>query len=92
VTDTDCDVVIVGSGPAGATVARTLTENGRSVVVLDKGRNHLLSLEPPFGPLGHFSNDELKCVHRHFLGPDPVVEPRTFRRSPADGERLVVST
>ena len=57
-------------------------------MVLEKGRNHLLSLEAPFGPLGHFSNDELKFTQRHILGPDPWLEPRTFRRTEIDGERI----
>ena len=86
----DCDAVVVGSGPAGATVADVLTAAGWSVIVLEKGRNHLLDLEPPFGPLGHYSNDEVKFVQRHFLGPDPITEPRTFRRTADDGDRLMV--
>jgi len=84
----DCDAAIVGSGPAGATAAHVLTEAGWSVIVLEKGRNHLLDLEPPFGPLGAVSNDELKLTRRHFLGPDPWLEPRTYRRSASDGDRL----
>lgn len=86
----DCDAVIVGSGPAGSTAADTLTAAGWSVIVLEKGRNHLLALEAPFGPLGHLSNDEIKFTRRHFLGPDPIVEPRAYRRSPGDGDRLLV--
>ena len=86
----DCDAVIVGSGPGGSTVAEVLTAAGWSVIVLEKGQNHLLDLAPPYGPLGHFSNDEVKCVQRHFLGPDPISEPRTFRRAEADGDRLMV--
>jgi gluconate 2-dehydrogenase alpha chain len=86
----ECDAVVVGSGPGGATAADVLTGAGWSVVVLEKGRNHLLSLEAPYGPLGHFSNDEVKLFRRHFLGPDPLVEPRTFRRSEDDGDRLFV--
>src|SRR4051812_31080446 len=39
--------------------------------------------------MDHFSNDEVKSVQRYFLGPDPLVEPRTFRRSEADGDRLM---
>ena len=89
-SDRDCDVVIVGSGPSGATAADLLTAHGRTVIVLEKGANHLLELEAPFGPLGHSANDELKSVHRHLLGPDPLVEPRTFRRHEADGDRLLV--
>jgi gluconate 2-dehydrogenase alpha chain len=80
----DCDAVIVGSGPAGATAAEVLTGAGWSVIVLEKGRNHLLALESPFGPLGEVSNDEVKFTRRHFLGPDPLLEPRVFRT--ADGE------
>lgn len=86
----DADAVIVGSGPAGATTADVLTAAGWSVIVLEKGRNHLLALEAPFAPLGHLSNDEIKHQRRHFLGPDPLVEPRTFRRRESDGERLLV--
>lgn len=35
--DDSADVVIVGSGPAGATAARWFAETGRSVVVLEEG-------------------------------------------------------
>jgi choline dehydrogenase-like flavoprotein len=84
----DVDAVVIGSGPAGATAADVLTNAGWSVVVLEKGRNHLLALDAPFGPLGHVSNDELKFMRRHFLGPDPFLEPRTYRNREDDGDRL----
>ncbi len=65
-----------------------LTSAGWNVVVLEKGSNHLLSLEAPYEPLGHISNDEIKFMRRHFLGPDPFLEPRTYRNEEADGDRL----
>ena len=80
---------IIGTGPAGATAADVLTGAGWSVIMLEKGRNHLLALDAPFGPLGHVSNDEIKFFRRHFLGPDPFLEPRTYRRDDADGDRAV---
>ena len=82
------DVVIVGSGPGGATAAEILTAQGKSVCILEKGRNHLLSIDSPFDGLGRMSNDEIKFGRRHFLGPDPLLEPKTYRRSIADGERI----
>ena len=89
-TDSDADAVIVGSGPGGSTVADVLTGAGWDVIVLEKGRNHLVELAPPYAPKGDFSNDELKFARRHFLGPDPLTEPRTYRRSEADGDHLMV--
>src|ERR1035437_9674315 len=73
------DAIIVGSGPGGSTVADILTAAGWSVVIFEKGRNHLLDLEHPYRLADDFSNDEIKFINRHFLGPDPFLEPRTFR-------------
>lgn len=84
----DADIVIVGSGPGGATFADVATAAGWTCVVLEKGRNLLVDLEPPHEPLGHFSNDEIKFGPRHVLGPDPLLEPRSYRRDEADGARL----
>ena len=86
---TDCDAIIIGSGPGGATVADVLTAAGWSVIVLEKGRNHLVDLQAPHEPLRHFANDEIAFTRRHLLGPDPLLEPRTYRRSTGDGNRIL---
>ena len=43
----DFDAIIVGSGPGGSTAADVLTAAGRSVVIFERGRNHLIDLENP---------------------------------------------
>jgi len=84
------DAIIVGSGPGGATAADVLTAAGWSVVIFEKGRNHLIDLADPSRLLGDFSNDEIKFIERYFLGPDPFLEPRTFRVGPEDGDHAFV--
>ena len=84
------DAVIVGSGPGGSTVADVLTAAGWTVTIIEKGRNHLLDPDDLTRPASDFSNDEVKFRSRYFLGPDPLVEPRTFRSSDEDGERTFV--
>ena len=83
----DFDAVIIGSGPGGSTAADILTAAGWSVVIFEKGRNHLIDLADPSRLAGDFSNDEIKFMFRHFLGPDPLLEPRSFRRTEASGDR-----
>src|ERR1700694_603126 len=84
------DAVIVGSGPSGSTAADVLTSAGWSVVIFEKGRNHLIDLADPSQLLHDYSNDEIKFLYRHFMGPDPILEPRSFRTSEEDGERTHV--
>jgi gluconate 2-dehydrogenase alpha chain len=84
------DAVIVGSGPGGSAVADVLTRAGWSVVIIEKGRNHLLDPDDLTKPAADYSNDELKFIYRHFLGPDPLIEPRTFRRGEDEGDHLYV--
>ena len=67
-----------------------LTRAGWSVVIMEKGRNHLLDPDDLTRPAGDYSNDEIKFVSRYFLGPDPLVEPRAFRRSADEGEHTHV--
>jgi len=73
----DFDAIIIGSGPGGSTAADILTAAGMSVVIFEKGRNHLIDLDDPNRLAEDFSNDEIKFMFRHFLGPDPLLEPRT---------------
>ena len=87
-TTPEFDAIIIGSGPGGATAAEILTAAGKSVCILEKGRNHLLALDAPFAGLGRMSNDEIKFGRRHFLGPDPLLEPKTYRRRETDGDRV----
>jgi gluconate 2-dehydrogenase alpha chain len=90
VTAAGADAVIIGSGPGGATAAEVLTRAGWSVVIMEKGRNHLLDPADPTRPAGDYSNDEIKFISRYFLGPDPLVEPRAFRRNADEGEHTHV--
>ena len=77
----DFDAIIIGSGPAGSTAAEILT-GPALVLIFERGRNHLIDLDNPAVLPQRFSNDELKYLTRHFLGPDPWAEPRTFGRPP----------
>jgi choline dehydrogenase-like flavoprotein len=53
-TDTyETDVVVVGSGPAGAGVARDLTRGGHHVTVLEMGRDRAPTGKPVRGALHH---------------------------------------
>ena len=35
----DCEVLVVGGGPAGSTIAALLAERGRDVILAEKGRH-----------------------------------------------------
>jgi len=82
----DFDAIVIGSGPGGSTAADELTAAGWSVVIFERGRNHLIDLDDPHRLATDYSNDEIKFLERHFLGPDPFLEPRTFRRTGFDGD------
>jgi choline dehydrogenase-like flavoprotein len=71
-------------------VADVLTSAGWSVVIFEKGRNHLIDIDDPSRLKGDYSNDEIKFTIRHFLGPDPFLEPRTFRSHEGDGNHAFV--
>src|SRR3984885_8103893 len=77
----EVDFLVIGSGAAGAVMAKQLAVAGFSVVVMEQG---------PWGAYGHeqdYSKDELS---NHFPAEDDMLlsDPRrqvnTFRRSAAD--------
>ncbi len=84
------DAVVIGSGPGGSAAADVLTAAGWTVAIVEKGRNHLLDPDDLTRPASDYSNDEIKFLSRFFLGPDPLVEPRTFRTGHEDGDRVHV--
>ena len=83
----DFDAIVVGSGPGGSAAADVLTAAGWSVCMFERGRNHLIDVDDPHRLLSDYSNDEIKFTERYFLGPDPFLEPRTFRLSDGHGDR-----
>ena len=72
-TDTEVDFVVIGSGPAGASVARELTRKGFDVVVLEQGRK--------VGP-EDIEHDELGAFEWPRWTNDPAVSPQTYRKTP----------
>ena len=72
-TDTAVDFVVIGSGPAGGSVARELTRKGFDVVVLEQGRM--------VGP-DDMDHDELGAFRWPRWTNDPAVSPQTYRKTP----------
>ncbi|HEV8484801.1 MAG TPA: gluconate 2-dehydrogenase subunit 3 family protein [Blastocatellia bacterium] len=75
------DVVIVGTGATGGTVAKVLCEAGLRVVGLERG--------PWLRPAEHFSGDELKFIDRHYLDGDAI--PKTLRENVTSPTQLSFS-
>src|SRR6266567_821262 len=69
------DFVIVGSGAAGGVLAKELSTNGFSVVVLEQG---------PYLTEADFSHDEIKVLQEDLLTNHPKLQPNTFRKTPQD--------
>ncbi len=67
--------MIVGTGPAGATAADVLTGAGWSVIMLEKGRNHLLALDPPF------ARARARVERRDQVLPPPLPRTRSVPRA-----------
>jgi len=71
-TSDEVDFVIVGSGAAGGVLAKELSTNGFSVVVLEQG---------PYLRESDFSHDEIKVLREFQLSNNPKFQPNTFRKS-----------
>ena len=74
---TDFDVCIIGSGAGGGPVAFTLAQQGRSVVVLEKG---------PWFTEDDFYKDELACCRRSVYTPYLKDEQHVIEELNDEGE------
>jgi choline dehydrogenase-like flavoprotein len=68
------DFIVVGSGAAGGIVARELSLNGHTVVLMEQG--------PRMAP-GDFEHDELKYRQLSGITNNPALSPQTFRNHPS---------
>jgi choline dehydrogenase-like flavoprotein len=69
------DFVVVGSGAAGAVVARELAQSGFTVLVFEQG---------PRLEAADFEHDELKYWFLNGITNGPKLSPQTFRKRPSE--------
>lgn len=72
-TDTEVDFVVIGTGPAGGSVARELTREGFDVVLLEQGR----AWSPE-----EMEHDEVGAFISGRWTNSPETQPQTFRNTP----------
>src|SRR5271170_4943742 len=71
----EVDFVIIGSGAAGGVLAKELSTNGFSVVVLEQG---------PYLTENDFTHNETKIFNEHLITNNPNTQPNTFRATPQE--------
>ena len=74
-TNQAVDFVVVGSGPAGGSVARELTRLGHSVVLIEQGK---------FYSRADFKHDEFGAIFNNEYCNTPPSHIQTWRKTPND--------
>lgn len=77
-TDTEVDFVVIGSGPAGGSMARELTRQGFDVVVMEQGR----AIAPQ-----EMQHDEVAAFFTEAWTNSSETQPQTYRQTAADPAR-----
>lgn len=82
----EAEVIVIGSGAGGATIARELARAGKDVLILERGRDHkvLLGTTPGAGLMldkagMNFSKEGLQCVRALTTGGATVIACGTYR-------------
>jgi len=69
----DCDAIVIGAGAGGGVAAAMLAEAGKSVLLLERGRN----LAHDQISFDHLRNHRL-ALYGHNTGPNDIGHPRVF--------------